>query len=135
MDFSNLSPHIRFINIFNYYPKEPEFVLGYDYRIFYITDGSLFLNFKDSEHLLEKNSLVMIPPIAQILVHCVYKAFTATHTDNAKFTKQIISHKTKRSRICFFNDIPRKGHTLLYHKLRYLGRSSFIFFLFNCDKI
>ena len=62
MDFSNLSPHIRFINIFNYYPKEPEFVLGYDYRIFYITDGSLFLNFKDSEHLLEKNSLVMIPP-------------------------------------------------------------------------
>lgn len=62
MDFCKLSPHIRFVKIFSYYPKRPDFVMGYDYRIFYITDGSILLKFKDSEFTLEKNSFVLIPP-------------------------------------------------------------------------
>ncbi len=61
MDFENLNPHIRFVNIFNYFPKEDVFVMGYDYRLFFITDGRIFLNFKDSTHLLEKYSLAIIP--------------------------------------------------------------------------
>ena len=62
MDFQSLNPHIRFVNIFSYFPKEDVFVCGYDYRLFYITDGCLFLNFKDSSFTLSKHSLVLIPP-------------------------------------------------------------------------
>ena len=62
MDFCRLSPYIRFINIFSYYPKGNEFVIGYDYRIFYILDGSMKLNFKESSYILERNSFVFIPP-------------------------------------------------------------------------
>lgn len=61
MDFGKLNPHIRFINKFSYYPKEDVFVCGYDYRLFYITDGCIFLNFKDSEFMLSKYSLALIP--------------------------------------------------------------------------
>ncbi len=61
MDFENLNPHIRFVNVFSYFPKEDEYVMGYDYRIFYINDGRIFLNFKDSSITLEKHHLVLIP--------------------------------------------------------------------------
>ncbi len=61
MDFEKIDPHIRFLNIFSYFPKEDFYVVGYDYRLFYITDGKIFLNFKDSDHTLEKDSLAMIP--------------------------------------------------------------------------
>lgn len=61
MDFERFDPYIRFVNIFSYFPKEDDFVMGYDYRIFYITDGCIFLNFKDSTYKLEKNSLAYIP--------------------------------------------------------------------------
>jgi len=62
MEFASISPHIRFVNIFSYYPKEADFVKGYDYRLFYITDKSIFLKFKDVDHILESNTLVIIPP-------------------------------------------------------------------------
>ena len=61
MNFESLNPHIRFINKFSYYPKEEVFVCGYDYRLFFITDGCVFLNFKDSSFTLSKHSLVLIP--------------------------------------------------------------------------
>lgn len=61
MDFEKLDPHIRYLNVFSYFPKENFFVIGFDYRLFYITDGKIFLNFKDSDYTLEKNSLAVIP--------------------------------------------------------------------------
>lgn len=62
MKFEKLDPYIRFVKIFSYFPKEEDFVMGYDYRLFYITDGSIFLNFKDSSYKLDKYSLAFIPP-------------------------------------------------------------------------
>lgn len=62
MDISSLSPYIRYANIFSYFPNCDDFVAGFDYRIFYINDGSIFLNFEDCRFLLSKHTIALIPP-------------------------------------------------------------------------
>lgn len=62
MHLDSLSPFVRFAKIFSYYPTNEHFVVGSDYRIFCIIEGSVFLKFKDSEFKLTKHSIALIPP-------------------------------------------------------------------------
>lgn len=56
-----LSPYIRFINVFSYYPQNDNFVVGYDNRIFCVCGGSIILKFGNGIYRQEKNSAVFIP--------------------------------------------------------------------------
>ena len=55
------NPYLRYINK-RYITEYVDYVMAYDFRIFYVKDGEMQIETENNEYIISKKSLILIPP-------------------------------------------------------------------------
>lgn len=62
MELYEINPYVRFANKRSYIKPYENFVMAYDYRLFYVCSGSIEIVFEDQTANLTENRMTIIPP-------------------------------------------------------------------------
>ena len=62
MEFQDFNPYLRYINKAKIYRSYLQFLRAYDFRLFYITEGRVSLEFEKQTFSLSEKDLIIFPP-------------------------------------------------------------------------
>ena len=83
-----INPFIRYLNIFPLLTTFAQGSIGYDCRIFFVLDGSIFVHVENKDYVVKKNNLIYIPAGVKYSINYPDNKFHDVMTINFDFSKK-----------------------------------------------